>query len=290
MALKMASFKEKPELTHSRQDLPSCNPVPFVSKDNPALIFRQFFEGVSSTYTYLLACPSTSEAILIDPVLETAERDFQFINEMGLKLKYAINTHLHADHITGTGKLKSMFEAEMEKSKNSSITVPETVISEATGAVADIKLKEGDKLQFGKRFITVIATPGHTNGCVCYVLDDKSRVFTGDTLLIRGCGRTDFQEGSNESLFKSVREKLFSNPGNTKMELGDDCLVFPAHDYKGRTCSSIGEEKRCNPRLKIGNTLEDFSGIMDKLGLAYPKQIDRALPANMECGVDFEKY
>lgn len=230
------------------------------------LFFRQFFEDVSSTYTYLLACPDTKEAILIDPVLETAERDAGYIKEMGLDLKYTINTHCHADHVTGTAALKGHFPAM------------QTAISRASGARAEVLFEDGDKLVFGSRHVSCIATPGHTDGCFCFVLDDSSMVFTGDTLLIRGCGRTDFQAGNPEGLFDNVRTKLFCLP--------DSCAVFPAHDYKGRSQSSIGEEKQFNLRLNLTKTKAEFVEIMAGLNLAYPKQIDRALPLNMRCGYD----
>jgi sulfur dioxygenase len=228
------------------------------------VFFRQFFEGVSSTYTYLLACPETKEAILIDPVVETADRDAGYIKEMGFELKYAINTHCHADHVTGTAALKTHFPAM------------QTTISAASGARAEVLFNEGDKLVFGSRSVTCLATPGHTDGCFCFVLDDNSMVFTGDTLLIRGCGRTDFQAGNPEGLYDMVQSKLFTLP--------DSCAVFPAHDYKGRTQSSIGEEKQFN--LRLTKTKEEFVEIMANLNLSYPKQIDRALPLNMKGGYD----
>jgi sulfur dioxygenase len=231
-----------------------------------SLFFRQFFEGESFTYTYLLACNDTKEAILIDPVVETAQRDADYIKEMGLHLKYAINTHCHADHVTGTAALKGFFPDMV------------TAIAKSSGARADLLFEDGDKLEFGSRSILCMSTPGHTDGCFSFVLDDSSMVFTGDALLIRGCGRTDFQAGNAETLFDSVRTKIFSLP--------DACAVFPAHDYKGRTQSSIGEEKQFNLRLNLGKSKSDFVAIMDNLNLAYPKQIDRALPLNMRCGYD----
>ena len=227
------------------------------------LIFRQLFEKESSTYTYLLACTETKEAILIDPVIETAERDSKLISELGLILKYAINTHLHADHITGTGKLKSL------------IPGTQSAISRLAGAKADVILEDSDKINFGARFVKGISTPGHTSGCFSYVLDDESMVFTGDTLLIRGCGRTDFQGGSSELLYESVHKKLFVLP--------ESCQVFPAHDYKGQTSSTIFEEKTHNPRLTKDQT--GFIDIMANLNLSYPKKIDVSLPANQVCGI-----
>jgi len=234
-----------------------------------SLIFRQLFEAESSTYTYILGCPSTKEAIIIDPVDLTAERDAQFIREMGLTLVYAVNTHVHADHVTGSGKLKQIFNvAESELPVRS-------VIAEVSGAQADVKVNDGDVISFGTRSVRVLSTPGHTDGCLSYVLDDNSMVFTGDALLIRGCGRTDFQQGSAETLYNSVHSKIFTLP--------DSCLVYPAHDYKGRTCSSVGEEKTHN--LRLTKPLEEFKEIMDNLGLPYPKKIDASLPANMVCGL-----
>ncbi|WIA11128.1 hypothetical protein OEZ85_011271 [Tetradesmus obliquus] len=235
-----------------------------------ALIFRQLFDAASSTYTYLLACSETKEAILIDPVLEQVERDLQLIDELGLNLVQTPNTHCHADHITGSGKIKSLRPGVKSS------------ISANSGAAADIQLQHGDTIKFGTLELRVLATPGHTSGCKSFYLPPVSPgspglVFTGDALLIRGCGRTDFQEGDAGLLYDSVHSKLFTLP--------DDTLVYPAHDYKGRTCSSIAEEKAHNPRLSKNK--EEFVEIMNNLGLPYPKQIDRALPANLKCGIDF---
>jgi sulfur dioxygenase len=221
------------------------------------------FEKESSTYTYLLADNATKEAILIDPVIETAERDAKLIGELGLTLKFAINTHLHADHITGTGKLKTLLPGSL------------SAISAVSGAQTDRKLAENYQIAFGSRFVKAISTPGHTEGCMSFVLDDDSMAFTGDTLLVRGCGRTDFQGGSASNLYDSVHSKLFTLP--------DDCAVYPAHDYKGCTMSTIGEEKALNPRLTKDRA--GFVEIMDNLGLSYPKKIDVALPANEKCGI-----
>lgn len=238
-------------------------------KPGRGYIFRQLFDtSGSSTYTYLLADPSSKEAVLIDPVREMVERDLAVVDELGLKLKYALNTHCHADHVTATGEMKKR--------------VPglKSMIAKASGARADEHLVHGDVVSFGDAenalHVEVRATPGHTDGCISFVFDNM--VFTGDALLIRGCGRTDFQGGSSAKLYESVHSQLFSLP--------DDTLVYPAHDYKGRTMSTIGEEKKHNPRLGGGKTEAEFIEIMSKLDLAYPKRIDEALPLNLKCGID----
>jgi len=226
-------------------------------------LFRQLFDRVSCTYTYLLADTETSEAVIIDPVVELAERDAQTVKELGLKLKYCINTHVHADHITGTGLLKKL--------------VPgcKSVISRPSGAEADVHVAHGDLVKFGSHALEVRETPGHTNGCVTYVLTSQSCAFTGDTLLIRGCGRTDFQEGNADTLYDSVWNQVLALPDNFKL--------YPAHDYKGRTETSVAEEKTFNPRLT--KSREEFVKIMDNLGLSYPAKIDVSLPANKVCGL-----
>ncbi len=228
------------------------------------MIFRQLFDPQSSTYTYLLADPGTREAVLIDPVFEQVQRDGALIGELGLKLVATLETHVHADHVTGAWLLRERFGSAI-------------VLSAASGAQgADRYLTEGERVAFGTRALEARATPGHTDGCTTYVLDDLSMAFTGDALLIRGCGRTDFQQGSAAALFRSVREKLFTLP--------EACVVYPAHDYRGATASSIGEEKRYNPRLAQHVGEGDFVGYMSHLGLAHPKQIDIAVPANLQCG------
>ncbi|XP_076661404.1 persulfide dioxygenase ETHE1, mitochondrial [Halictus rubicundus] len=234
-------------------------PIPF-TKD---FFFRQFFDPVSSTYTYLLADINKKTAVLIDPVIEWANRDKNIIQELGLTLKYAINTHMHADHITGTGKLKSLLPG------------CQSMISRSSGAEADILLDPDDKIDFGKHNLRVVPTPGHTAGCVTYVCDEQGIAFTGDTLLIRGCGRTDFQGGSAETLYKSVHTKIFALPANYRL--------YPAHDYNGRTVTTVAEEKTFNPRLT--KSLNEFVDIMNNLNLPYPKMIDKAVPANKVCGV-----
>ncbi|CAL8109762.1 unnamed protein product [Orchesella dallaii] len=231
---------------------------------NNGLVFRQLFDRESCTYTYLLGDAESKEAVLIDPVFGLAQRDRSVVDELGLNLKFVMNTHVHADHVTGTGILKQTLGKSVL-----------SVISAASGANADVKLNHSDNISFGKFSLEVRGTPGHTNGCVCYVFHEGRMVFTGDTLLIRGCGRTDFQEGSAETLYNSVKTQLF--------ELPEDYLVYPAHDYKGMTCSSVGEEKKYNPRLT--KDLDTFKSIMDNLGLPYPKMLDKAVPANKVCGL-----
>jgi glyoxylase-like metal-dependent hydrolase (beta-lactamase superfamily II)/rhodanese-related sulfurtransferase len=228
------------------------------------MVFRQLFDQQSSTYTYLLADPASREAVLIDPVFEQARRDTALLEELGLKLAWTLETHVHADHVTGAWLLKERLGSRI-------------AISRAGGAEgADRLLSSGEKILIGKRHLDVQATPGHTAGCVSYILDDRSMAFTGDALLIRGCGRTDFQQGDARTLFRSVREELFSLP--------DDCIVYPGHDYRGLAATSIGEEKLYNPRLAESIGEQDFVGYMTHLGLAHPKQMEAAVPANMLCG------
>jgi len=228
------------------------------------LIFRQLFDPQSSTYTYLLGDDKTNEAILIDPVFEQVRRDAALIDELGLKLVATVETHVHADHVTGGWMLKRQFGSEIVISRSSN----------AQGA--DRYVVDGDMVSFGKRYIQVRATPGHTDGCLTYVVDDESMAFTGDCLLIRGSGRTDFQQGDAHEMYRSVHTKIFTLP--------DGCLLYPAHDYRGLTVTSVGEERKFNPRLggQIGE--QDFAGYMENLHLAHPKQIDIAVPANMRCG------
>lgn len=229
---------------------------------------KQLFDEESSTYTYLLWDPETKDAILIDPVDTQVDRDLQEIRDRKLRLMFGVNTHAHADHITGTGLIRRR------------VPGMRSVISTASEAQADVKVGPGDKIEFGKRSVTVRATPGHTAGCVSFVADDESFVLTGDALLIQGCGRTDFQGGSAETLYESVHSQIFTLP--------DETIVYPAHDYKGRFSSKVGDEKKTNPRLGSGKTVEEFAEIMKNLNLSYPKKIDVAVPANMRCGVPDE--
>jgi len=228
-----------------------------------AHIFRQLFDHESFTYTYLLACTNKKQAVLIDPVDTKIDRDLKLIDELDLELVYAVNTHCHADHLTATGLLKQR-------------TGCRSVISEASGAAADVHLRDGDEVKYGDHGLDVIATPGHTSGCVTFVNHKERFAMTGDTLLIRGCGRTDFQEGNAGMLWENVRGKIFTLP--------EDYLLFPAHDYNGRNVTSVLEEKNFNPRLT--KSKEDFVKLMDELGLAYPKKIDVAVPFNLKCGLD----
>jgi glyoxylase-like metal-dependent hydrolase (beta-lactamase superfamily II)/rhodanese-related sulfurtransferase len=228
------------------------------------MIFRQLFEPQSSTYTYLLADEASGEAILIDPVFEEVRREIALIQELGLTLLATLETHVHADHVTGAWLLKAKLGSRIALSAQSG------------AAGADIYLKPGDRVTFGARHVEARATPGHTNGCMTFVLDDQSMAFTGDALLIRGCGRTDFQQGSARTLFRSVREQIFSLPAS--------CTIYPGHDYNGSTASSVGEETAHNPRLGSGIREDDFCGYMDNLGLAHPKKMDIAVPANLKCG------
>ena len=226
------------------------------------IIFHQLFEHESSTYTYLIADTKTKEAALIDPVLETVERDLKLIEELGLNLVYVLDTHIHADHITGAGEIRKRSKAKTGVSVDAGVDC------------VDMRLEEGQELLLGDKKIKILATPGHTDTCLSYVFE--GRVFTGDALLIRGCGRTDFQQGSSENLYKSVREKLFQLP--------DETVVYPGHDYRGQTSSTIGTEKKWNARLNEKISLEDFKKIMSELKLAHPKKIHEAVPANLTCG------
>ncbi len=228
------------------------------------MIFRQLFDQVSSTYTYLLADEGTHEAVIIDAVFEQHARDAALVRELDLKLLYAVDTHCHADHVTGAWLMKTAFGSQV------------TLAREYGASNVDVSLIDGDAIRFGSHGLEVRATPGHTSGCVSLVTVDRGRVFTGDALLVRGAGRTDFQHGSAERLFHSIRERLFVLP--------DECAVYPAHDYEGRTSSTIGEERRYNPRIGGGAREEDFVGYMRNLGLPHPKQIAVALPANMRSG------
>jgi len=229
------------------------------------MLFRQLFDPQSGTYSYLLADDTTREAVLIDPVYEQMRRDAALLEELGLKLLYTLETHVHADHVTGAWLLRSRVGSKIALSGKSG----------AEGA--DRFLDHGDRIAFGDRYLSVRETPGHTAGCVTYVLDNEQMAFTGDCLLIRGCGRTDFQGGSASQLYRSVHTQIFTLPVG--------CLLYPAHDYRGLTVTSVGEERSYNPRLGGQLSESDFAGFMDNLGLDHPKKMDVAVPANLKCGV-----
>jgi sulfur dioxygenase len=228
------------------------------------MFLRQLFDLQTGTYTYLLADMHAGEAVLIDPVFEQARRDAALLSELGLKLLYTLETHVHADHITSAWLL--------HKSTGSKIALS------GEGGVEGLHrpLAHNDKIKFGKHFLMVRATPGHTKGCLTFVLETQKIAFTGDCLLIRGCGRTDFQGGDAAQMYRSIQSQIFSLP--------EDCLLYPGHDYKGLTTTSVAEEKAFNPRLGGQLCEEDFVVFMDNLGLDHPKKIDIAVPANLKCG------
>lgn len=226
--------------------------------------FRQLFDSQSSTYTYLLADPDTGDAILIDTVFEQHLRDLALLRELGLTLRLVLDTHVHADHITGAWRLREVTGCKIGLAATSG----------ATGA--DLLLQHGDRISAGSVGLTVRATPGHTDGCLTFVSDDLSMAFTGDALLIRGAGRTDFQQGDAATLFRSVREQILSLPA--------ECRIYPGHDYAGRTMTTVAEERAHNPRLGDGIREQDFVGYMANLGLPHPKRMADAVPANLVCG------
>ena len=226
------------------------------------MIFRQLFDSTSGTYTYLLASRHGGEALIIDPVLERIDRYLQLVHELDLKLVKAVDTHLHADHITGLGALRDRTQCI-------------TVMGEHTKAdVVSMRVTEGDCIGIEGVSLDVLYTPGHTDDSYSFLLAD--RVFTGDTLLIRGTGRTDFQNGDPRAQYDSIFNKL--------LKLPDDTLVYPAHDYKGETVSTIGEEKFFNPRLKV-KSIDEYVDVMNNLNLPNPKMMDVAVPANMHVGL-----
>lgn len=228
------------------------------------MIFRQLYDATSSTYTYLLADEQSREALLIDPVFEQFQRDLALLRELDLALKLVVDTHAHADHITAAWLLKQKTGCRIALSAN------------AGAENVDEPLQHGDRFGVAGVELEARATPGHTNGCMSFVLHDQSMVFTGDTLLIRGCGRSDFQQGNAARLYQSITRQLFSLP--------DDCTVFPAHDYNGRTQSSILEEKRHNPRVGGNANEHDFVEYMHAMQLPHPKKIAEALPNNLRSG------
>ncbi len=230
------------------------------------MIFRQLFEPTSSTYTYLIACPDTSRAALIDPVLETFDRDMQVVRELGFQLAYTIETHIHADHITSALKLKALTGSQIAGPAMDDLLC------------RDVGLREGEALAVGKVVLHPLFTPGHTAAHHAYLIDDSahSMLFSGDALLIDACGRTDFQEGDAGTLYDSIHQKFYTLP--------DDTLVYPGHNYDKRCLSSIGQEKLRNPRLRQGIDRERFVRIMAELDLPLPVKIDYAVPGNVMCG------
>jgi sulfur dioxygenase len=230
------------------------------------MIFRQLFDSVSGTYTYLLASRRGGEALIIDPVLEKVERYIQLVKELDLKLIKAVDTHLHADHVTGLGALRDRTHCVTVMGEHSQVDV------------VSMRLAEGDKLTIEGVALDVLYTPGHTDDSYSFLMRD--RVFTGDTLLIRGTGRTDFQNGDARAQYDSIFNKL--------LKLPDETMVFPAHDYKGETVSTIAEEKAFNPRLQV-KSVDEYADLMGKLNLPNPKMMDVAVPANMRQGLAQEE-
>ena len=241
-----------------------------MSSVEAVMIFRQLFDPESSTYTYLIADVHTREAVLIDPVMEQVERDLRLLGELNLQLVYCLDTHVHADHVTAAGTLRTR-------------TGCKTGVCAVAGvACADIALSEGDAIHVGRHTIEVRATPGHTSGCMTFLVNDGEhiRAFTGDTIFIRGCGRTDFQGGDAATLYRSVHNQIFSLP--------DHAIIYPGHDYRGHQHSTVGEEKAHNPRLNTNISEDQFVRIMENLNLANPKKMAIAVPANLGCGLSNE--
>jgi sulfur dioxygenase len=229
------------------------------------VIFRQLVDPESCTYTYLLGDETTRAAVLIDPVLEQLERDCTLLEELGLRLECSLETHVHADHVTAAGRLRERLGAKLGAGARAGV------------ANADWALEDGAAVRAGGLRLEVLATPGHTAGCVSYWCREAGLAFTGDALLVRGCGRTDFQGGDAGALLHSVRERIFALP--------DETLLFPAHDYRGRTVTSVAEEKRWNPRLGLGVARDEFLAMMAGLDLPPPKRIAVAVPANLASGL-----
>ncbi|MBI2978667.1 MAG: MBL fold metallo-hydrolase, partial [Rhodospirillales bacterium] len=225
------------------------------------MIFRQMFDSVSSTYTYLLAGRPGGEALIIDPVIEKVDHYLRLLSELSLTLSKALDTHVHADHISGLGLLRDRTRCVTVMGRQSRVDV------------VSMRVGDGDRVEIEGVVLTALYTPGHTDCSYCYVMDD--RVFTGDTLLIRGTGRTDFQNGDARAAYDSIFNKLLTLPPST--------LVYPGHDYKGDTVSTIGEERAHNPRLRVGSAAE-YAAIMNALELPDPKMMDVAVPANLRVG------
>lgn len=230
------------------------------------MIFKQLFESESCTYTYLLGCPQTGETVLIDPVLETVERDLEVLRAMERRVTCVLETHIHADHITGACKLKSLTDCKIAGPAMDELPC------------RDIGVREGEPLRIGTLELQPLFTPGHTDTHHAYLLRSPAQawLFTGDALLIDACGRTDFQAGDAATLYRSIQDKFFTLPGDT--------LVYPAHDYEGRFVSTIAQEKTRNPRLKEERSEAEFVALMDGLDLPHPAKMEYSVPSNRQCG------
>jgi glyoxylase-like metal-dependent hydrolase (beta-lactamase superfamily II) len=231
------------------------------------MLFRQLLEPDSCTYTYLLGCRETGETVLIDPVLDTVERDLALLQSLGLQLTYTLETHVHADHLTGAHRLRALTGCRVAYPAMDELPC------------ADIGVEEGRPLQVGRVAIHPLFTPGHTDHHHAYLIDNGTQqmLFSGDALLIEACGRTDFQSGDAATLYRSIQDKFFTLP--------EDTLVYPAHDYEQRRITTIAQEKQRNPRLGNNKSLAEFVAIMEGLDLPYPRKIDFAVPGNLQCGV-----
>ena len=230
------------------------------------MIFKQLFEPDSCTYTYLLGCEETGESILIDPVIDTVERDLDVVQSLGLKPSYSLETHIHADHLTGARKMRALASSKIVVPKMDQL------------ACADLGVEEGVAFQVGNLKLHPLFTPGHTSTHHAYLVESGAHklLFSGDALLIEACGRTDFQSGDAHTLYQSIQQKFFTLP--------DETLVYPGHDYEGRQLTTIGQEKQRNPRLRDNKSEADFVEIMNNLNLPYPRKIDFAVPGNTACG------
>jgi glyoxylase-like metal-dependent hydrolase (beta-lactamase superfamily II)/rhodanese-related sulfurtransferase len=245
-------------------DATSASPLLLAAAGGGALLFRQLFDAPTGTFTYLLADVPSGVGVLIDPVFEQHERDLSLIRELGIALVASIDTHAHADHVTGSWL--------MHEATGCAIALAAAARAENVSQ----PLQHGDRISFGGRHLDVRSTPGHTDGCVSFVLDDQSMAFSGDALLVRGCGRCDFQQGNAHTLWRSITEQIFSLP--------DSCLLYPGHDYTGRTVTSVAEEKAFNARLGGSASERDFVGHMENMKLPHPGRIAEALPGNLRSG------
>ena len=254
-------FMKHPELNVSAA---RSTPLLRAAAGANGLLLRQCFDADTGTYTYLLADPASGEGVLIDPVFSQHGRDLALIRELGIALVATLDTHVHADHVSGAWLL--------HRATGCAIGLAERAGAENVS----LPLVEGDRVRFGGRHLAVLATPGHTDGCLTFVLDDQSAAFTGDALLIRGCGRCDFQQGNARTLYRSITSRIFPLP--------EACLLYPGHDYSGRTVSSVAEEKAFNARLGGSANERDFVGYLENMKLPHPGRIAEALPANLRCG------